>query len=111
HEEEAQLVILMLVGVKNVGAALVKQAGDAGDESLAVGAVDQENCGVFHPDSSLQRGTMQTILTAGAQAAVSLPATSGALSFWRRFPARSATIRSLSATVAGTSLPLSASCE
>ena len=41
HEEQAEVVILVLVGVKNVGAMLVEQAGDAGHQALLVRAVDQ----------------------------------------------------------------------
>jgi hypothetical protein len=34
--------------VEDVGAALVKQAGEAGDQSLAVRAVNEQNSGIFH---------------------------------------------------------------
>jgi hypothetical protein len=38
----------MLVRVNNVGAVLVKDAGDRGDEAFAVGAGDQQNSGILH---------------------------------------------------------------
>jgi len=41
HEEEAGFVVLMLIGVDDVGAEAVEQAGDRGDQALAVGAVDE----------------------------------------------------------------------
>jgi hypothetical protein len=46
HEEEAQLVILMLVGVKDVGALRVEQAGDASHQAFPVRAVDEQDCAV-----------------------------------------------------------------
>ena len=53
HEEQPQLVVLVLVGVQNVGAVFVQQAGDAGHQTLAVRAVDEQNGCVFHAPSSL----------------------------------------------------------
>ena len=41
HEKQAQLMVLVLVGVQDVGATLVEQARNARHQSLAVGAIDQ----------------------------------------------------------------------
>jgi hypothetical protein len=41
HEKQAKVVVLMLVGVENVCAVLIEQAGDAGHQALAVRAVNQ----------------------------------------------------------------------
>jgi len=41
-------VIDVLVGVQDVGALLVEDPGDAGHQSLLVGAVDEKNRSVFH---------------------------------------------------------------
>jgi hypothetical protein len=41
-------VVLVLVGVQNVRAVLVEKAGNAGDQSFAVGTIDEKNGGVFH---------------------------------------------------------------
>ena len=46
HEEEAEFVILMLVGVQDVGSLFVEKASDARYQALSVGTVDQENCAV-----------------------------------------------------------------
>jgi hypothetical protein len=43
HEKEAQLLIAVLIGVQDIGSALVEKAGDARDESRAIRAVDQED--------------------------------------------------------------------
>ena len=43
HEEEAQLVVAMLVRMQDIGAVGVEHGGDARDEALAVGAIDQQN--------------------------------------------------------------------
>lgn len=48
HEEEAEGAIDVLIGVEDVGSVLVKERGDAGDETFLVGAVDEEDGGVFH---------------------------------------------------------------
>ena len=56
HEEQAQVVILVLVGMQNVGSVLVEHSGDAGHQTLAIGAVDQENGCVFHGLFSLSHG-------------------------------------------------------
>ncbi len=49
HEEEAKLDILMLVGVEDIGVVLLhKKIGNGGDETFAVGAVDEENGGLGH---------------------------------------------------------------
>jgi hypothetical protein len=41
HEKQAQVVVDVLVGVENIGAALVEQSRHARHKALAVGAVDQ----------------------------------------------------------------------
>ncbi len=43
HEEEAEGVVLMLIGVKDVGALRIEQSGYTGDEALLVGAIDEQN--------------------------------------------------------------------
>ena len=48
HEEEAEIVVLVLIGVENIGSPIVQKTGDRGDNSFAVGAMDQENGGVRH---------------------------------------------------------------
>ena len=45
HEEQAGFVILMLIGVHDVGAALVEKHRDTGDQALSIGAVDEERGG------------------------------------------------------------------
>ena len=46
HEKQAQLMILMLIGMEDVGALLVEKAGDARYQAFLVWAVDEENCAV-----------------------------------------------------------------
>jgi hypothetical protein len=53
HEEEAQPVVLVLVGVQNVGPMPVEQRGDAGHQTPLVRAVNQQNGGIFHTFFSL----------------------------------------------------------
>ena len=48
-------MVPMLVGVDDVGAVLVQQAGDGGHQTFAVGAIDQEDGGVFHFTESAKR--------------------------------------------------------
>ena len=43
-------MVLVLVGVENVGAALVEQRGDARDQALPVRAIDKQNGRMFHQD-------------------------------------------------------------
>ena len=45
HEEQSEVFVALLIGVKNVGAVLVKQARDACDKAAAIGAVDEEDGG------------------------------------------------------------------
>jgi hypothetical protein len=52
HEEEAGLVVLMLIGKQNVGAVAVEEAGDGGDETFPVGSVDEEGGGVLHAETT-----------------------------------------------------------
>jgi hypothetical protein len=48
HEKQAGLVVLVLVGVDNVGSVLIKNAGDRGDKAFAVRARDKEDGGILH---------------------------------------------------------------
>ena len=50
HEEEPQVVILMLIGVQYIRSVGVKKAGDSGDESFLIRAVDEENGRIRHID-------------------------------------------------------------
>ena len=43
HEEKAELVVLVLIGVQDVCALLIEQAGDARYEAFAVWAVDEQD--------------------------------------------------------------------
>jgi hypothetical protein len=43
HEKSAGLIILMLVGVQDIGSMRVKELGNGSDDSAAVGAIDQKN--------------------------------------------------------------------
>ena len=56
HEEETKIVILVLVGVQDVGASLIEQRGDARHKTLAVRAVDEQNGRIFHVHFSLSHG-------------------------------------------------------
>jgi hypothetical protein len=49
-------VVLMSIGVGDVGAEAVEEAGDGGDQALAVGAVDEEDDRVGHGRNLGQRG-------------------------------------------------------
>ena len=53
HEEEALFVVLVLVCVENIGAALIEQAGDTGNQAFAIRAVDEKNGGSGHALPSL----------------------------------------------------------
>jgi hypothetical protein len=46
HEEQREFVVLMLVGVKNVGVVVEQEVGDRGHQTLAVWAGDQQDGGV-----------------------------------------------------------------
>src|SRR5665213_3222866 len=48
HEEKAKFVILVLVRMENICAMLVKQACDTSNQTLAIGAVDQEDSRISH---------------------------------------------------------------
>ena len=41
HEEEAGFVILMLIGMDDIGAVVVKHPGDSGHEAFTIRAGDQ----------------------------------------------------------------------
>jgi hypothetical protein len=47
-------VVLVLVGVEDVGAMLIQQAGDACHQALLVRTVDEKNSRVFHVLLSLE---------------------------------------------------------
>jgi len=42
HEEQAQVLVLVLVRVQDVGAVRVEKIGDGRDQPLAVGTIDQQ---------------------------------------------------------------------
>ena len=48
HEEQPEIVVLVLIGVKNVGAVAGQETGNARDDSLAVRAMNQKNGGIWH---------------------------------------------------------------
>ena len=48
HEKQPEVVILMLIGVKNICAVSVQETGDLSDDSFLVGAMNQQNSGVRH---------------------------------------------------------------
>jgi hypothetical protein len=54
HEKESQVMILVLIGMQNVGASFVEQAGDAGHQTLAVRTINQQNGRIVHPFLSLR---------------------------------------------------------
>jgi len=53
HEEEAQFVVLMLVGVEDVRSMLVEHRGNTRDQTSPVRAIDEQNSGFFHAFFSL----------------------------------------------------------
>ena len=49
HKKETKLYVLVLVGVEDVGVAMPdEKVGYGGDETFAVGAVDEKNGGLGH---------------------------------------------------------------
>ncbi|HEV2710308.1 MAG TPA: hypothetical protein VGU67_08860 [Edaphobacter sp.] len=55
HEEEAKFHILMLIGVQNIGVVLLdEKVGDGGDETFAVGAVNEKNGYLGHGDELIK---------------------------------------------------------
>ena len=48
HEEEVPLGVLVLIGVKDVGAVTVEKLGDGGDDAARIGTVDEQGRGVAH---------------------------------------------------------------
>jgi hypothetical protein len=66
HEEETKLDILMLIGVENIGVVLLHQkVGNGGDETFAVGTVDEKNGGFGH-GSNLIRAFFKEAATINA---------------------------------------------
>ena len=57
HEKETKAVILVLIGVEDVRALAVEQAGDFGDEAGLVGAVDEQD-GAFRHAFQLNRAAI-----------------------------------------------------
>ncbi len=53
HQEQSAFTVLMLVSVQDVGVVAVKEVTDGGDDSLAVGAVDQEDAGLWQRHCTL----------------------------------------------------------
>ena len=58
HEEQAQIVVDVLVGVQNIRAALIEQPRHARHEPLAIRAVDQQNGGILHLQFRLRLCTL-----------------------------------------------------
>ena len=55
HEEEAKFDVLVLIGIEDVGVALLNEkVGDSGDETFTVWAVDEENGGLGHSAESIK---------------------------------------------------------
>src|ERR1035441_8604652 len=52
HKKQASLVVLMLIGVGDIGAVSIKKACHGRDQAFAVRTVDQENCGILHCSES-----------------------------------------------------------
>ena len=57
HKEQAGFVVLMLIGMYDVGAVSIEQAGDGRDQAFTVRTIDQENRRIPHgSEVSLARG-------------------------------------------------------
>jgi hypothetical protein len=54
HQEQPRLAVLVLVGMQDVGVVPVEKIGDGGDQTLAVGAGDEEDGGVAHQGSGIR---------------------------------------------------------
>src|SRR5205807_7225022 len=54
--------VLMLVGVQDVGVVPVQELGDGSDDSLAVGAVDQQDAGLRHERPPKRSQTASTAI-------------------------------------------------
>jgi hypothetical protein len=48
HKKKTGFMVLMLIGVRDVGAVSIEQAGDRRHQAFTVRAVDQENGGILH---------------------------------------------------------------
>ena len=48
HQEQAGHLVLMLIGVKDVGVVGIKKVGDGGDQALLIGAGHQQTGGISH---------------------------------------------------------------
>ena len=48
HEEEFGFGILVLIGVRDVGAVAVQQVGDTGHQTFPVGTIDEQNGSIPH---------------------------------------------------------------
>ncbi len=55
HQEQFQLGVLMLVGVQDVGIVQQQKVGDGGDQTLLVGAGNQQDGGMAHGGSPANR--------------------------------------------------------
>ena len=53
HQEEAGLLVGVLIGVQNVAVVPVDEVGDGGDFAFAVRAGDQQDGGVLHASKYL----------------------------------------------------------
>jgi hypothetical protein len=48
HEEQAEIVVLVLIGMQDVRTVLVEEPGNAGHQPFTVRAIDEKNSCVFH---------------------------------------------------------------
>jgi hypothetical protein len=64
HEEQVALLVLVLVGMEDVGVVAIEEVGHGGDDALAVGAVDQEDAGLCHGDAPAHlTGSLMSIVS------------------------------------------------
>jgi len=54
HEEQAQLVILVLIGVQDIGAMRIEEVGNGGHQAFPVGTINQQNGSVSWFQSRLR---------------------------------------------------------
>jgi hypothetical protein len=48
HQKQPGGIVLMLIGMQDVGVMGVQEIGDGGDQPFLVGAGDQQNGGIAH---------------------------------------------------------------
>ena len=54
HEEKAQLVILVLIGMQDIGGMGIEEIGNGGHQAFPVGTINQQNGSVSCFQSSLR---------------------------------------------------------